>query len=1044
MGINWQKLKNNKKGKGFEDLAIEYLKNNFQGSWKQTKQTRDGNKDAVSIIYLNKEAWAEAKYTEKSRLPRFRLDATIVSAIIGKDKVVELIFITNSQIDITTKNSIKVALSNAMEKSFRVSFRTKEDIEFWLFNNPKVFEKYFSSTRDSLNSLKSQFDKIRFTSLVSFYKAIRQSISYNESLDSLVVGDIYIMLFSLFSPIEKEEISININSNKIVLLPESNNITVSKGENTISLKVKCIATGKINKQTPLITIDDCLHGTIAKNVLELKSSVILDISSQADILTDIYTSFNKFKDSLNSRCVHAIKGESGIGKTVLIEQLLKTGKFNNYNIIYQSFTNSSRDNQILLVNIVLSMLFYYLPPNEINEKYLKKITKENSFISSYILELVKARDASIENLALQMQRYSKYEELFPNMVDLNTRILILDDLHKLDEISREFLFSLITDINNSSLKCFVILVGRNQFWNNKEFIDFFRKSAFAFHDFDFTITDVFINLKKLGYDLDEKVLKHITARVKVNAIFTLKLIEYLDERKSLFKSLNLDAKHVIINQFVADGDYTNKILSSFNRLSEVQKELINIIYFSLSGIYKKDLNGHFDEVVSKDLSHLIKYHEGKFIPLHDIYQGIYKKHNAPISQNRLSKYLSSKPEDFEIIRNSLVFYNEDYNLNKVVEEIKLLEKTHQFYTILYILEPLFSELADIKKQKSNFPLSIMLQLQLIYTRSVTNCSKSQSGKDSFRALYEEIETIQNYNWDEGKVISDVLGNVIGELINSSFEHLQFSKVEEYAQKYDVSLRNAVNEGYFDSANIHRNPGFFLVREIEFLTSLAIDDFNEYQKKLSRLIALCEQANNFDKIDILKIRFARSIIHKDSKVAYQHLQEAIVSLSSRKSNETKWVLLGGFEKDFVEFQEGKCQTTKNIVLSHQKLRKNFFNDYRKAYLVLAACYLSLGMKEKTYDYLHQDFFIEREMRPRLKGFHLHLLALYESYFNNNNDLAKEYLTSQKEIFASLGESYHKVIDNNLRAISKPTPDMLVTFFREDSNTQDALIIDPRLW
>ncbi len=149
-------------------------------------------------------------------------------------------------------------------------------------------------------------------------------------------------------------------------------------------------------------------------------------------------------------------------------------------------------------------------------------------------------------------------------------------------------------------------------------------------------------------------------------------------------------------------------------------------------------------------------------------------------------------------------------------------------------------------------------------------------------------------------------------------------------------------------------------------------------------------------------------------------------------------------DFIEFQEGKCQTTKNIVLTHQKLKKNFFNDYRKAYLVLAACYLYLGMKEKTYDYLHQDFFIKREMRPRLKGFHLHLLALYESYFNNNNDLAKEYLTSQKEVFASLGESYHKVIDNNLKAISKSTLDMPVTFFQEDSNTQDALIIDPRLW
>lgn len=1045
MGINWVRLKNNKKGKGFEALAIEYLKSNFQGNWEQTKQTRDGNKDAISIIYFNKEAWAEAKYTEKPKLPRFRLDATIVSAIIGKGIVLELIFITNSQIDLNAQNSIKTALNNAMGESFRVSFRTKEDIEYWLFNNPDVFEKYFSSSREDLLSLKSQFDKLKLTSSINFYKAVRQSISFNESLDTLLVGNIYIMLFSLFSPIERENISIKLNSKKLIFLSKTNTISVSKGENAISLKVQCKFTGKIYKRDSLITINDEVYGDIEKNELELKSSIALDIISQKEILKEICISLERFKHSLNSRFIHAINGDGGIGKTVLIDQLLKSGKFNNLDIIYQGFTDSSRDNQILLVNIILSMLFYYLPSNEINERYLKKFAKENSFISSYLLELVIARDSSIENLALEMRKYSKSEELFPSMVELNRKILILDDLHKLDEVSREFLFSLITDINNSNFNCFVILSGRNQFWNNDEFIEFLKKNSFIFHDFAFTIEDVFINLKKQGFHVDKKALTHITERVKVNAIFTLKLIEYLNERKSLFNSLNVDTKHAIINQFVADGDYTNKIINAFTILSEIHKELINIVYFSLSGIHKNNLKEGFYEILKKDLSHLVKYIEGEFKPYHDIYQDIYKKHNNPIAHIRLKNYLNCKPKKYDDIRNSLVFYDDESNLNEIEEEIKQLEKTHQFYTIQYILDPIFGELTDLKKQKINLPQNIRLSLQLIYARSIANCSKNKSGKDNFKSLYEEIKSCNNYNWDEGKVINEVLSSVIGELINSSFEHLQFKEVKNYVKEYDSSLKGAVNEGYVNPTQIHINPGFFLVREIEFLTSLAMDEFSGYLKRFSDITKLCEESNNFDKVDILKIRLARSIVHKDNELACQYLKDAVKSLTSRKSNENKWILLGKFEIDFIEFQNRKCQTMKSVVQSHQKLEKNFFNDYRKAYLVVAACYLFLGMKEKAYDYLHKGFFIKREMRPRLKGLRLQLLALYEFYFNNNANLAKEYLINQKKVFSSLGMSYHKIIDNNLNTINKHSPkNTEIQFFQENIYIEDLLYIDPRLW
>lgn len=43
--INWKKIKNGYKG--FESLAVKYVQQEIEKNFKQTAETRDGNKDAV-------------------------------------------------------------------------------------------------------------------------------------------------------------------------------------------------------------------------------------------------------------------------------------------------------------------------------------------------------------------------------------------------------------------------------------------------------------------------------------------------------------------------------------------------------------------------------------------------------------------------------------------------------------------------------------------------------------------------------------------------------------------------------------------------------------------------------------------------------------------------------------------------------------------------------------------------------------------------------------------------------------------------------------
>ena len=132
MNINWETIVDG--FRGFEKLALEFVEENEPQngcSWKPTKETRDGNHDAilarevsdtpkpdfaVFVGYANNVDvwWMEAKYSaeatqENSIISRYRLDATIVSAILSRN-ISKIIFVTNLEIASKTIADIRKAL----------------------------------------------------------------------------------------------------------------------------------------------------------------------------------------------------------------------------------------------------------------------------------------------------------------------------------------------------------------------------------------------------------------------------------------------------------------------------------------------------------------------------------------------------------------------------------------------------------------------------------------------------------------------------------------------------------------------------------------------------------------------------------------------------------------------------------------------------------------------------------------------------------------------------------------------------------------------
>jgi hypothetical protein len=973
------------------------------------------------------------------------LDATIVSAIIQDNKVVEIIFITNSDIDNGTQIDIEKALKNAIGESFNaVHFKTKLDIEFWLYNNPDMYENYFDDNRESLLNIK--FDKIIVSGFISFFNPIRQSIHFREPLKELRVGEIYDIIFSLFSPCEKKGLSLKINTDLIKIFLKS--IDVKQGNNRICIKGKCLKTGIIPRY--FISINGTKIETYGKPLIK-EPNILLQIKSQNNIEKLILKSLCEFKES-NHSSIHIIKGRGGIGKSTLIENLLKSGQFEGLDVIYQSFSKDSIDSSILLINIVLSILFYHSAPSLIDVEYLKQL-EDRFFVGSFLKDLIKSKnnierqqnEENIEILNLKISEYTDSKELFPNFIELNKKVIILDDLHKLDSLSRTFLFDLLSDIYTSKVNCFIVLCARNSFWETSQYLNFIEINKVDNYNYEFTNDDLHNNIQLNDFHIDKNVLSIFLDRIDLDIFFAISLIKFLNSNSEFLKKSNSDARLALINSFIAEDKHTESILTLFKYLSETEKEILRIIYFSLTGVDKSHIKTDYIDIFEKiELSGLaIINNDCKYAPFHDIYQDVFKRAYLPPSISVVGKYLNSLPSEYEIKRDSLLFSNkmDSDQQNEILKSIKLLIRNHKFYTSLYILAPIFADTSirktnDVdRRKKSQLGEVCYYNLQFYYAYSVANCDKNIGGKEEFYRLYKKIRT--NINPE----IKCVLVKTLSELINSSFEHLALSDVDNYSNELYATIRTLEIEGYVKNSQ----PFFLLTKEIELLTCLMLDKLENTKSKYEELVKLCSESNDSNKLEIVNIRYARSIYHCNVEHAYNMINNSVKSLIDNKSTEIKWILLGQFEMCFIQILMGTETSIKPLKQAFELLKENFFNDYKKESLVIVACYIFFGMKEQAYQYLYDNYFDKRKMRPRFKAIRLSFLSIFECIFNNDTKTALEYLKEQQDIFCRLGDSYTTIINHNIKAIKQYPTIKEISFYTGNKElSEKSLYIDPRIW
>lgn len=370
--INWENIKNSYKG--FESLAVKYVQMKYDSNFAHTGETRDGNKDAVleKEIYTiilgyqsspnaSEEWWMEAKYSEsKDVLPRYRLDATLVSAIL-KGNVGRIIFVTNMNIPSQTINDLRQAIIGVTVCN-EVNFCTRNMLEYWLYQNTDVLSEYFLDYQNENIDL----DELILINNIKYFNAQAINYVFKENLRVLEIGETYIASFSVFSKnsqnvalkLDHSLQGINIlNPRKWILQNGINNLQFS-----FVLKSNYGYRSNKKKQEHMLLPEPVFRLETLQVVSEcsvtVNSQIVENISipSQVKIEKEIFNFFIKSNRN-NGLHLFYLYGQSGVGKSRVLNNYISS--INNFSCLCFCCEMSGDYKQDLVTFLIVLIIYTF-------------------------------------------------------------------------------------------------------------------------------------------------------------------------------------------------------------------------------------------------------------------------------------------------------------------------------------------------------------------------------------------------------------------------------------------------------------------------------------------------------------------------------------------------------------------------------------------------------------------------------------------------------------------------------------------------------------
>lgn len=1004
--INWENIIDG--FQGFEKLAVQFLNDVYVNiNWTQTSSTRDGNKDGVAVImgyqsYKNTPTywWMEAKYSQSfERLSRYRIDATVVSAIL-EGNVDKVVFVTNIIIDTKTMSDITEALKYTACCT-EVEFYTKYSLEYWLLQSPEIYKSFFSACRENIPTL---VDDYIVSQEIVYYRPLAQYLAFIEPVRELVVGEQYVAYFGVVSR-KSMQISIQTAGNLkgIRFLSKVKNIPIHEGENTLNfafmIKENYGYKRSSGKRIPMPEFkigNTSIYSYRHIPVIRRKNSV-LDLPSQKNILEILKKKYTLYIHQ-HLPIIVSINGESAMGKSMLLEKFLGEYRQTYQKAFYCEFTETGKGNAKLLINLLIYILFPYLAPDTIDLDYIKSI--DNSDIQRLMSDLIKYKDDN-ENILSCISCLVNTPELLPNKISINDRMIILDNMHLLEYKSSLLVSKIIVEVYEKGLPVFLVLCGQPPYFNRTPYQYLIERCVVTQLKLDIDSRDI---LDCCQISLDGKYDLSLLDSYEMNAANLLLFYEYITAEN---KTINTFQELLVALRFFWISDFSEQYIHNKFKNSILQDEyfrnILDRVYWSCSPVNIHELFCSPAQIENLIVNNLLKYNSnGELVPTNILYRSCYRKHYLPNFQN--FNYIPNSPED---IRIKLLTSLEKKEIQESIGKVSKLFYCKQYYNVIFILESTF--LGDRRKVLKNLlKKEEYYSLYYFYVYSKHQNGEPYEYKKAFTTIKEAGQN--SYNLE----LLHLSLQCLWELGVIDYDNMEYNQVLQKKSEADTIILK-INRLLKNDNNVKNYVNYhdFLVLDTLIKREIgeSIDDTLFYERTNDMYTyGFSYRALSFS------ARYALVLCSDNIELCTKMLYETGQKILQQYGKEDKHYLWCMFFYNFYMLVwKNEISYFEPMVNFHEQMKKNQYGNYRKKLYAIAAYLYSIGDIANGNRYLFRDTIFPYEARNRNRAFYYETLALYEA-LNGNFEIALNLLDKASDIFKDY-KKYKTLLNHNKKILEE---------------------------
>lgn len=1030
--IKWEKIKNGYSG--FECLAYKFVEMNFPNpKWIQTSATHDGNKDAVAIFFgykeneiSNEKWWMEAKYsTTTNVLSRYRLDATIVSAILQKN-VSKVIFVTNICVNTKTINDIRNALYNSIHCN-DVLFYTKYSLEYWLAKNIDIYKDFFEISIDTFTQY-IQYPSLFVMEEIEYYSEVSSVLSFKEPLRELHMKEKYYGYFKIFSDTNRKVSFKPHEKMKGISILDKNEIQLYFGENSIKFaffidEYEYMVNGNIYPPSFLL---DNIEITSTKYIIPIrKNKPMFELHSQKNIIEDLNNKYKQFT-AFKNYSFNFIEGISGSGKSYILESFVKESVSASQEVFYAEFTTSPQNNNEILIYLILFILFPFVNPGDIDCNYLNGI--QDNFVGNAILELVESKN-DFDIIAKIMFSYHINDRIFPLKTSIFNRIIVLDDLQKLTKYEANFLSVIIADMQRHNLPVFAVFSSQPSYYMQQSYKNLLEHCIINHYKYAIGLNDIFRALsvvRKKDFYLNQE----LSYSMEFNVVEIFLFAKYILDNEIIANNIHDFIK--ICKIFQRTPTLELYILKQFENLFHIypqSRKICDSIYWSSEPQNACLYYDYINELNILLSNGLIKYNFDSFlVPVHDLYKFYYCKHFKPTFFNA-SEY---NENSVELIKYRMLHCLDCNCLLKETNKIIDLMNNQKFYSVSYILEDIF-ESSNKERLRNILDKVTYYKLYFAYALSATQQSTHKTGYDIFLELSEEIKNIS---------IPEILElsiNIDWDLAIGDFERLKFKQAFKKLKNIIISLKKLIKINN-NTDDLYQYSKYYDVLMLDTLIRANKDEPLVNSLYFQRL-SIMESHGFLYRSKSFQVRFALTLCTKNMYECLELLQTCATYFQKEYGLEDKYYLWANYHFYYFSMVYHKQpELIFDVIKFHNKIRKNFYLNYRQRINGIASYYYYTGDITNGNKFLLLESSFNNELPKRQIAFHYETVALHEILVHNKKE-AIQALQKAISMFDEL-PSYQKVAIHNLEIINNSSSIPLIEYWFGYSMDADIYYIDSR--